>query len=476
MTHRQFWREHPALLLAISFLIGSGVALFSLPLWIAALWLLYCLWIRKWASAIALPLSIVYALLLYGSMPTLTGPTHSTAPFSVSSIQPHQSPFHRDLLIRGTYLLNGAQLPCSIYIPIDERPTSHSDYLVTGLLHQRGPYDYILKSPQWKPIPRTFTLANLRYQTKQSFRKFLHAKLSRPRTATLLSSLATGEIEDRLLRYEFGRLGLQHILAISGFHFGVLMAFFSFFLSLFLPSRWKWLSLVFLTTLYYLFIGSSPAVQRAWITASLFLLSKLLGRHTPAINLLGAALLIELLLNPLVASNLGFQLSFGCSLGILLLHKPMEKLLQPYFPARTAAKSQTLPLLSQVIYLFSTTFRTAISLTLAVNITILPLLLFHFGKFPYLSLLYNLFYPFMISLALSGLLATLLIHLLCPPLAIPLFALLDGFTHNLLQITTYPPLLLDYSLYIPQFPLELIPFYLALLLFISIPKTNPINA
>ena len=121
-----------------------------------------------------------------------------------------------------------------------ERPGASQDYVVEGVLHQRGPFDYVFKPKTWEPVPGSWSLAEFRYETRQAFALVLHSKLHRPRTASFLYSLVSGEVKDRQLRYEFGRLGLQHILAISGFHFGLLMASFSAGLGLFLSRHWKW--------------------------------------------------------------------------------------------------------------------------------------------------------------------------------------------------------------------------------------------
>ena len=443
--HREFWEEQPALLIGLSFLVGIGAALFSLPLWIVAAWASYTLLLRKWASCCSVFFIGLYAWLLYSPLPTIDTPAEITAHFSISSLEPHQSPFYKDLLYRGTLYWNQAALPCCIYVRPQERIIASGDYQVTGTLRRRGDYEFTFRAKHWEPLPWTFSLAELRYQTKEHLRAFL--KIHLPHSATLLSSLATGEVEDRLLRYEFSRLGLQHLLAISGFHFGVLLLFFSFLLGLFLSQRNIWIALFCLSIAYFLFIGSSPPVQRAWITLSLFLLSKLLKRPVQPINLLGTALVLELLWNPLNASHLSFQLSFASCFGILLFHSWIDATLCTLFPKRKMTASASLPLLAQATYLTSSLFRTAIGIGLAVNITLLPLLLYHFGKFPYLSLLYNLFYPFLLSFSLFGLLSALLIVSFLPAAGAVLFSLLDWFTKQLLDLTSYPPLVLDHSLY-----------------------------
>jgi len=315
----------------------------------------------------------------------------------------------------------------------------------------REAYESVFKPKEWISVEKTWSFAELRYQLKEKLRQFLDQKLHRPRTAFLLGSLITGDVEDRLLRFEFSRLGLQHILAISGFHFVILTAFCSFFLSLFLSYRWKIITLLFAVNAYFFFVGSVPAIQRGWITALFYLVGKLIGRHSTGLNLLGVSLLIAVLLDPLVGANLGFQLSFLSCFGILLF--------LPLFRFSFKSSPHELTLFSQHIYLLSAFLRQGLSLTLAVNLAILPLLLTHFHQFPLLGLLYNLFFPLLVNAALFGLLIALLVHLLFPPLADPFFFTMDWFTAQLLDLAAYPPVALDYSVR-ADFPAWAIPFYL----------------
>jgi competence protein ComEC len=460
-SHTLFWEEHPALLLALSFLGGVGAALFGVPIWVSALWVLYLGVCRKWASVGVWVIAALYAWSLYGSLPVLEEPLACRARFSIAGIHSHQSPFHRGILYRGTLYLDGHSFPCSMGVKGGKlRPKATSDYWVEGMLEQRGPFDYVFKPKAWTAVPYSWSLGEFRYKTKERLRAFLETRLKGPRTASFLYSLVSGDVEDRLLRYEFGRLGLQHILAISGFHFGVLMASFSVGLGLFLSRQWKWSLMLVCASLYFVFVGSSPAVERAWIGASLFLVSKLIRKTPNAINLLGSALLIELILHPLVAANLGFQLSFASCFGILLFSKAFEEVLQWAFPKRSLAISSKLALPAKCIYLASSWLRKSLGLTLSVNAAILPLLFYHFGRFPPLSLLYNLFYPFLVSLALLGLVIALLGFLLLGPLSAPLFGALDWWAKELLALVAYPPLVLDRCLYLKEVPAGAVLAYL----------------
>lgn len=388
--------------------------------------------------------SIFYGLLF--QLPE-EAPTHPiTARFSPHSLQPHISPFKSGLQIKGSLLHESNSYPCSIYLNEKNSLSANQDYLLQGQLKKRGAYDFIFKPISWEKIPSTYSLAELRYTTKEKWKQWLHTHLASSKVAKFLSAMTTGDVEERLFRYEFGKLGLQHILAISGFHFAILIAFITFFLRLFLSHKWKIGILFCCISTYFLFLGSSPAIERSYLTALFYLLGQWLQRPTNGLNLLGCALCAEVIYNPPVAIHLGFQFSFLSCFAILLLSPLIDQYLQKFSPKRSMQELKKLPLFHRYGAYISSLIRQSTSLTFAINITLLPLTLFHFHQFPLLGLLYNLFFPF----CTGGLLFLLFISSFCqilfPPLSVPFFWLTNYGTEFLLQLTEYPPLLLSYSI------------------------------
>ncbi|MBU6383286.1 MAG: ComEC/Rec2 family competence protein [Verrucomicrobia bacterium] len=455
MNQTVFWQKYPALLYGISLLVGTSSVLFwPFPWqWVWPFCMgLYLLFLRK-----VPPLCLLIAGMYYASFFSPTLESARVGYFSPAILKPHQTPFTKELMYQGVLTAQGQRVPCGIaYTLSEDHPKANCDYIVKGILKKRSAYDYLFKAKEWIPVENTWRLAEFRFQCKEALRHFLDTHLHRPRVASFLGSLLTGDVEDRALRFEFSKLGLQHILAISGFHFAILISFCTFFLNLFLSHRSKYLVLLCSVSLYFLFVGSVPAVQRSYLTVLFFTVGKLLNRPSTGLNLLGASLLIEVLLNPLVSANLGFQMSFLSCIGILLFRPLFLPVGQFLFPVH-----RNLTLISQNGYLLTSFLREAIALTLAVNAALLPLLLYHFHTFPLLSLLYNLFFPFLISLSLFLLLLSLLLYLLFPPLS--LFFLTDFLTAQWLDLAAYPPLFLDYSIRCHSVPAWTIPIYLVFL-------------
>ncbi|MBS0625783.1 MAG: ComEC/Rec2 family competence protein [Verrucomicrobia bacterium] len=457
--HRLFWRGNPALLLGVSLLLGTSSYLYLHSPLFPLLWLAYLFFVgplHLFRGACFILFGIAYALFLYSGAPD--GGRNIEGVFSISSLQPHQSPFQKGYLYKGTLRLPEA-IPCTMSWSQDGRPSAQCDYWIRGRLEQRGPFQYSVKAKELKPLDNTWSLAEWRFRMKERFRTLLRNNLS-PRAAALLSSLVTGDVEERSLRYEFNRVGLQHLLSISGFHFAVVILFCSGFLGLFLPERVKLWTLLIALTAYFLFVGSAPAVLRSFITAVLYLVGKLLRRQPAGINLLGCAILFETILDPLAGAHIGFQLSFVSCAGLLLLFPLYEKALQTFFPKRSLSELAAMTRLSPFGHLLSAFLRKGLATTLAVNTALLPLLLFHFHSFPLLSLLYNLFFPVCASLSIIALLASLIAYLIWAPLGHLLFTLTGFWTTQLLDLVAYPPLLLDRSLQFSHIPAAFCLLYL----------------
>ena len=228
----------------------------------------------------------------------------------------------------------------------------------------------------------TSSLSFLRFQIKESIRSYLRSHLSDDLCYALFASLATGEVENRLLRLQFNKVGLSHTLAISGFHYAWLIFLVGWTLQRFLSKRTTYSILLVIVSLYFFFIGASPALTRAWLAALIILFGFLFKQTVNGLNSLGLALLISLILDPLALFHIGFQFSYLATFALLTLH----------------------PYLSHRLPIHNSLLRSTLSLNIAVTLATLPLLLHHFHFFPFLSLFFNLFFPLALTVCLCALL------------------------------------------------------------------------
>jgi competence protein ComEC len=133
---------------------------------------------------------------------------------------------------------------------------------------------------------------------------------------------------------------------------------------------------------------------------------KLLFRRHNSLNLLAVSALVQLMIDPLLVFNIGFQLSYSAVTGILVLGPRIEKQATTAFP-KLGRKT-----------------RGALSVCLAAQLSTAPLIILHFHQFPTYFLLSNLLLLPAVSLAVViGFSGMLLIWV--PGLGQLLFGVLD---------------------------------------------------
>ncbi|MDO4692585.1 MAG: ComEC/Rec2 family competence protein [Porphyromonadaceae bacterium] len=183
--------------------------------------------------------------------------------------------------------------------------------------------------------------------------------------AISLGLLPRGEASDEL-RQQFVRSGVAHILAVSGFHLGVVVFLFSILLQRvsFLPLNPRWRSLLLLLAAWGFVALSGWAVPtvRAAVMLSLYLGGRMLIRPVSTTNILAASALIQLLLAPQLIHSAGFALSYIAVLSIHLFYRP----------TLLSVGAVRQPILG---YIWS-----MLALTLAAQVLVLPLCLYYFGQ------------------------------------------------------------------------------------------------
>lgn len=148
---------------------------------------------------------------------------------------------------------------------------------------------------------------------------------------SLLTSMVLGDKAIRLdqeLIHEFRDVGLSHILAASGFNLTIVTAMTFFVMRLLFPSRAVVHTFCFASMIWFVLLaGASASVNRAAFMCTLILLIK--GRHLQPdlLGVLSAAFLGTIAYDPFSLVDVGFQLSYAATAGILLLTKPLVALL-----------------------------------------------------------------------------------------------------------------------------------------------------
>jgi competence protein ComEC len=166
--------------------------------------------------------------------------------------------------------------------------------------------------------------------------------------------------------------GVTHVVAASGMNVtliaGAFMVIFGYFLKRQLALI---LSIVGIFS-YALLAGMEPSILRASIMGSIVFLSGILGRQNVALWTLGLTGYLMLLWQPGLIGDVGFQLSFLATLGILVIIPVMNR-------PQKAEKSSDDNLVIQDL-----------KTTLAAQLGTLPILLSAFGQVSFLSIIVNM--------------------------------------------------------------------------------------
>ena len=176
-------------------------------------------------------------------------------------------------------------------------------------------------------------------------------------SAPLIKALLLGIAEelDPVTELQFRRLGISHILSISGTHFTILLGMVMLILSaLGLNKRLIYCLLIPLSLFYIGLTGFSPAVCRAGIMSVLSFWGFLCGRPRDSYTSLFIAVSLILLLSPHAVLSIGLWLSFTATFSILIF-------LELFFPGGASAQ-HTSPL-RKLIFIIISNFVISVSVT-----------------------------------------------------------------------------------------------------------------
>ncbi|MEM7132703.1 MAG: DNA internalization-related competence protein ComEC/Rec2 [Chloroflexota bacterium] len=192
---------------------------------------------------------------------------------------------------------------------------------------------------------------------------------------------------------QFNLTGTTHTLVISGSNVALISALMvTFGQRLFGKRRALWPALIGIAC-YALIVGGDPAVLRAALMGSLYVIASHLGRRSTAIVSLAAACWFMTVLNPLTLWDVGFQLSSAATAGLILFSPTITAAAQNLWPGwqggfltDTTTHGDSISIQSMLYGLI----QDGLLVTIAANITTLPLVVYYFGRLSIVSFLTNL--------------------------------------------------------------------------------------
>ncbi len=228
---------------------------------------------------------------------------------------------------------------------------------------------------------------------RQRMTDFIRATVAADDAAVITGVLFGGYagIKREVVR-DFAATGLVHILSVSGAHIALVAGAVLWLGARLGLRRAKTAGLVAAAVaVYALLAGLTPPVVRSAVMGLAALAAVVLGRDRDTLQALALAALGMLAWQPALLFDISFQLSFGATLGLVLLYPP------------TAAALAFLP----------PWLAGPLAATAAAQLGVLPFLLWYFSSLPPASFVANLvILPVIEAVVVAGLLAVLAAPLL----------------------------------------------------------------
>ncbi len=274
------------------------------------------------------------------------------------------------------------------------RPPVFSNFDYRRYLASRGIHSTITQAGV-RITGHHVNLARLGYQTRQVLLEQLGRYYTDP-SRGFLEGILLGQRShiSQEQTTAFQRTGTSHVLALSGYNISIICMVL---LAIFGRQRWA-LGLAGVGLLaFVIIVGPSASVLRAAVMGGLLLLAQVLGRPAESIILALVAGAGMLLLAPWsLRYDIGFQLSFLATIGILIWQPLLRDRLPRGFPRW---------------------LREALSVTLAASLPTLPVIVATFGTISLVAPLANLLVVPVIPWLMLGGSVTLVASLVSPALA-----------------------------------------------------------
>lgn len=175
--------------------------------------------------------------------------------------------------------------------------------------------------------------------------------------------------------------GIVHIMAVSGLHLSIWVAFLSIFMDFRGRKGRIMAALMIVFTVFMMnFACFTGSVKRASAMTVLYFIGKILGKRTDALNSLGFAAVCGLIVNPFGVLDISFLLSFFSTMGIIIMGVPLSEKID----GKLNIFGERIKRILSVLF-------ATVSLSLSVTIFVFPVSVLVLGGVSFVSPFTNLF-------------------------------------------------------------------------------------
>ncbi|MBP3919717.1 MAG: ComEC/Rec2 family competence protein [Clostridia bacterium] len=240
-----------------------------------------------------------------------------------------------------------------------------------GILTQAESFEYLSKARGF-----TATCHNIADACQRKFYQYLEKD-----AASLTSGIFLGDKTSlpAEVKRDFRRVGISHVLAVSGIHISILLGAVQWLMErIGMDKRLRLILTLLFLILFMGVTGFQKSVLRAGIMWMMSAAAFFMGGRKDGITALGFAAAVICMIRPYAIADVGFLLSVSATFGILILSEPLETFLRTHIGGRNP---------------FTRFLRHLISLcgiSLSATIATLPVTLFVFGEISIIAPIANL--------------------------------------------------------------------------------------
>jgi competence protein ComEC len=263
-----------------------------------------------------------------------------------------------------------------------ETPPTYTDFDYRAYLARQGIHSRMLRAKTtYVEAAAVSPILQHLYQLREQASLLLNRLMPEP-SAALANGMLLG-IESGIpqnVQDAFVATGTSHVIVISGSNIALLAGVLLVLLSRLIGRLRAVIPVIVAIGLYVLMVGAGPAAVRAGLMGVLFVGAIGLGRQSTAWVSLAAAAILMTALNPAALWDVGFQISFAATLGLILFSPWIMAQSRRAFGGKLAGE-QAAPSVRAL--------SDGLAATLAAQVLVIPVVLLHFGRFSLTSLVAN---------------------------------------------------------------------------------------
>lgn len=291
-------------------------------------------------------------------------------------------------------------------------------------------------------------------------------------TSGLLSGMLIGDKSNlpKEIQEDFRNSSLSHILAISGMHVSYVMLGITVLISKMKFSKKISKMITIVILLFFIILtGKTASVERACFMSVYAILASLLHKRANVLASISISILIILIINPYSILDIGLQLSYGGTLGIVLIYSILKKCKKS---KKEKAKENKFQKLIQKI---KEKILDIIRITVSANLVIFPIILYQYNTMSFTFIISNLLISSIIGIIIIlGFISVFTSYVFMPLAKIMFF--LTQILLNILAQTAHLCAKIPFSkVYFPTPKIYVIIIYYLFLIYIILAKRNIIS-